>query len=241
MMALLDNGCEGKTAQMSASATLKPGKNELLVNSSNKDLRNANHQVDIRFADPSVKTLQATLWYMNGRHEDIKIENPKHPIQTGVSPLNCAPTKTGPRRTCWPWKCRAPKRVLPRRKSKRKFAHATYSQAAVRRLPHSGNEVTYAEVIDPHIAGPGDLRRFCECRRATASAPGLFRPGGSVQDRRLQGRLRRHAGAVHRLAAVSQQVRRLGQGPFHAERAIGKAFRDSTADITKLEKTPASA
>ena len=77
MMALLDNGCEGKTAQMTASTTLKPGKNELLVNSSNKDLRNANHQVDIRFADPSVKTLQATLWYMNGRHEDIKIEKPE--------------------------------------------------------------------------------------------------------------------------------------------------------------------
>jgi len=77
MMALLDNGCEGKPAQMSASTTLKPGKNELMVNSSNKDLRNANHQVDIRFADPSVKTLQATLWYMNGRHEDIKIEKPE--------------------------------------------------------------------------------------------------------------------------------------------------------------------
>ncbi len=77
MMALLDNGCEGKPAQMSASATLKPGKNELLVNSSNKDLRNVNHQVDIRFADPSVKTLQATLWYMNGRHEDLKIDKPE--------------------------------------------------------------------------------------------------------------------------------------------------------------------
>jgi len=77
MMSLLDNGCEGKTAQMSASTTLKPGKNELLVNSSNKDLRNSSHQVDIRFADPSVKTLQATLWYMNGRHEDIKIEKPE--------------------------------------------------------------------------------------------------------------------------------------------------------------------
>ncbi len=76
MMALLDNGCEGKPAQMSANKTLKPGKNELLVNSRNLDLRNGNHQVDIRFADPSVKTLQATLWYMNGRHEDIKLDKP---------------------------------------------------------------------------------------------------------------------------------------------------------------------
>ena len=76
MMALLDNGCEGKPALLSNSTTLKPGKNQMLINSSNKDLRNANHQIDIRFADPSVKTLQATLWYMNGRHEDLKIDKP---------------------------------------------------------------------------------------------------------------------------------------------------------------------
>ncbi len=52
-------------------------KNELMVNSKNLDLRNSSHQVDIRFADTSVKTLQATLWYMNGRHEDIKIDKPE--------------------------------------------------------------------------------------------------------------------------------------------------------------------
>ncbi|WP_339504805.1 alginate O-acetyltransferase [Pseudomonas sp. RL_105y_Pfl2_101] len=77
MMALLDNnGCEGKPALMSSKTALKPGKNELMVNSKNMDLRNGSLQVDIRFADTSVKTLQATLWYMNGRHEDIKIEKP---------------------------------------------------------------------------------------------------------------------------------------------------------------------
>ncbi len=77
MMALLDNGCEGKPSQLTARAKLQPGKNELLINSQNRDLRNASHQLDIRFADPSVKTLQATLWYMNGRHEDIKIDKPQ--------------------------------------------------------------------------------------------------------------------------------------------------------------------
>ncbi|MCJ8206354.1 alginate O-acetyltransferase [Pseudomonas sp. RGM2987] len=77
MFALLDNnGCEGKPALMSSKTALKPGKNELMVNSKNMDLRNSSHQVDIRFADTSVKTLHATLWYMNGRHEDIKIEKP---------------------------------------------------------------------------------------------------------------------------------------------------------------------
>src|SRR5471032_1501261 len=94
--------------------------------------------------------------------------------------------KTGPRKICWPWKCRAPKRALRRRKSKRKFAHATYSRQVVNRPLPPGNEVTYAEAIDSNITGHGDLRRLGQCRRATASAPGLFRPGGSVQDRRLQ-------------------------------------------------------
>ena len=62
---------------MTGSATLKPGKNELMVNSKNLNLQNSSHQVDIQFADASVKVLQATLWYMNGRHEDIKIEKPE--------------------------------------------------------------------------------------------------------------------------------------------------------------------
>nr|BFE94450.1 hypothetical protein GCM10020185_49860 [Pseudomonas brassicacearum subsp. brassicacearum] len=58
MMALLDNnGCEGKPALMSSKTALKPGKNELMVNSKNMDLRNGSHQVDIRFADTSVKNL----------------------------------------------------------------------------------------------------------------------------------------------------------------------------------------
>jgi len=79
MMSMLDNGCEGKPAELQASATLKTGKNELLVNGRNgiKDLHNGNHQIDIRFADTSVKTLHATLWYLNGRHEDLKIEKPE--------------------------------------------------------------------------------------------------------------------------------------------------------------------
>ncbi|MDB6142572.1 MAG: alginate biosynthesis protein AlgX [Pseudomonas sp.] len=79
MMSMLDNGCEGKPAVMSASATLKTGPNELLVNGKNgiKDVRNGSNQVDIKFADTSVKTLHARLWYMNGRHEDLKIEKPE--------------------------------------------------------------------------------------------------------------------------------------------------------------------
>lgn len=80
MLALLDNGCEGKPALMHAKTALKPGKNELMVNGKGgviKDLTNKRHQLDIRFEDTSVKVLQATLWYLNGRHEDLKIEKPE--------------------------------------------------------------------------------------------------------------------------------------------------------------------
>lgn len=78
MLSLMDNGCEGKPTLMSSKASLKPGTNELLVNGKNgiKDIRNGANQIDIQFADTSVKTLQARLWYMNGRHEDLKIEKP---------------------------------------------------------------------------------------------------------------------------------------------------------------------
>ncbi|MEB0042913.1 MULTISPECIES: alginate O-acetyltransferase [unclassified Pseudomonas] len=78
MMSMLGNGCEGKTAIMTTSTTLKTGANELLVNGTNgiKDVRNGSNQVDIKFADTSVKDLHARLWYMNGRHEDLKIEKP---------------------------------------------------------------------------------------------------------------------------------------------------------------------
>ncbi|WP_166365051.1 alginate O-acetyltransferase [Pseudomonas akapageensis] len=80
LMALLDNGCEGKPAQLSAKTTLKPGRNEVMVNGKVGDIKhldNGSHQIDIQFEDTSVKNLQATLWYMNGRHESVKIEKPK--------------------------------------------------------------------------------------------------------------------------------------------------------------------
>ena len=80
ILGLLDDGCDDRPALMSASATLKPGKNELMVNGKGgviKDLINRNMQMDIKFEDPSVKVLQATLWYLNGRHEDIKLEKPE--------------------------------------------------------------------------------------------------------------------------------------------------------------------
>ena len=185
MMALLDNGCEGKDAQMSASTTLKPGsKQELLVNSKNMNLRNSSHQVDISFADTSVKTLQASLWYMNGRHEDMKIEKPETSDTDGRFAFELRTDKDwGCAETCWQSKFRARKRAPRHRKSKRKSANATYSRALGNTPLRSGNEVCYAKSNDQTPAcaipaHPGDVRRGDSGRRATASASGLLRPCG---------------------------------------------------------------
>ncbi|MFC5698583.1 alginate O-acetyltransferase [Pseudomonas sp. GCM10022186] len=79
LFAMLDNGCEGKPAVLSARTRLRPGNNEVLVNGSGglKDVRNDRYQVDVRFADPSVKTMQATIWHLNGRRETLKLDKPK--------------------------------------------------------------------------------------------------------------------------------------------------------------------
>ncbi len=76
MMALLDNGCEGKPAVLANQTRLRPGRNEVLVNGQQQllALRSDAYQMDIRFSDPSVKVLEATLWYMNGRREKLKLE-----------------------------------------------------------------------------------------------------------------------------------------------------------------------
>jgi alginate biosynthesis protein AlgX len=78
MMATLGNGCSGKPALLASKATLRPGPNEVLVNGKQQlvTLPNNRHQIDIRFSDPSVKTLEATLWYLSGRREKIKLEKP---------------------------------------------------------------------------------------------------------------------------------------------------------------------
>jgi len=78
LMATLNNGCSGQEARLSATTRLKPGSNEILVNGENSllTLPGNRHQIDLRFSDPSIKRLDATLWYLNGRREQIKLEKP---------------------------------------------------------------------------------------------------------------------------------------------------------------------
>jgi len=74
---LVENGCVGKTAALHNTVNLKPGSNEVLVNGKGRqlvDLRGGDYQVDLTFSDPSVHEAQATLWYLNGRREQFKLE-----------------------------------------------------------------------------------------------------------------------------------------------------------------------
>lgn len=80
-LALLeDNACDGRPALLASKATLHPGggSKEVLVNGAGKlvDASNSRHQLDIRFSDPSVKTLEGFIWYMTGRREKVKFEKP---------------------------------------------------------------------------------------------------------------------------------------------------------------------
>lgn len=78
LMATLNNGCSGQPTQLTAKTRLRPGGNEVLVNGENKlmTLAGNRHLLDIRFSDPSVKRVDATIWYLTGRREQIKLEKP---------------------------------------------------------------------------------------------------------------------------------------------------------------------
>jgi alginate biosynthesis protein AlgX len=79
ILGLLDNGCAGSGTQLAQQATLKPNtRNDLLVNGRDglHAWDNGRHLIDIQFADHSVKSLRATLWYLNGRHEALRLDKP---------------------------------------------------------------------------------------------------------------------------------------------------------------------
>ena len=75
-MPLVDNGCKGQKAVLTNDVKLHNGATEVLVNGKNQllNLQGNQYQVDLTFSDPSVKTLKATIWYLNGRRENLKLE-----------------------------------------------------------------------------------------------------------------------------------------------------------------------
>jgi alginate biosynthesis protein AlgX len=75
--ALIDNGCAGKPVELASTTRLKPGRNEILFNGGGevKALRGGHYLLDFQFNNPQAKNLNATIWYLNGRNERVKIEH----------------------------------------------------------------------------------------------------------------------------------------------------------------------
>lgn len=75
--ALLENGCVGKPAELARTTRLHPGRNEILFNGGGelKTLRGGSYLLDLQFDNPAVTDINATVWYVNGRNERVKIDH----------------------------------------------------------------------------------------------------------------------------------------------------------------------
>ncbi|HHG5176945.1 TPA: alginate biosynthesis protein AlgX [Pseudomonas aeruginosa] len=81
-MPLVDNGCSGRKTVLSRKVKLRQGRNEVLLNSAALPIRSGSYVADVTYSDPSVHELKNTIWYMNGRREQLKIEQSKA-VDTG--------------------------------------------------------------------------------------------------------------------------------------------------------------
>ncbi|WP_394558457.1 alginate O-acetyltransferase [Aquipseudomonas alcaligenes] len=81
---MVDNGCVGQPALMTAKVKMHPGNNQILLNGANglKELRSADHMIDVRFSDPAIHEAKSTVWYFSGRKEGYKLEQSER-IDTG--------------------------------------------------------------------------------------------------------------------------------------------------------------
>ncbi|MDN7139897.1 alginate O-acetyltransferase [Pseudomonas sp. JQ170] len=73
VMPLLDNGCRNVAATLGQKMALRPGKNEVLVNTGVKPIRSEDSVVEIQFSKPVINELRSTIWYMTGSRENLLI------------------------------------------------------------------------------------------------------------------------------------------------------------------------
>lgn len=73
IMPMLANGCRASQATMSNKVALRPGLNEVLINSRDLPLRSEKYLADIQFSQPNVMELRSSLWYMSGSRETLNI------------------------------------------------------------------------------------------------------------------------------------------------------------------------
>ncbi|WP_158592096.1 alginate O-acetyltransferase [Pseudomonas cavernicola] len=73
IMPMLADGCRASPASLSQKVALRPGMNEVLVNTGDKPIRGEDYLVDIQFSDPTIKNLHSLFWYMSGSVDDLNI------------------------------------------------------------------------------------------------------------------------------------------------------------------------
>jgi alginate biosynthesis protein AlgX len=77
LLPLVNNGCAGKNALLENEVKLSPdeGLTEVLFNGGGKILSVPSRElvVDLQFADPTVSEIIAESWYLDGRHEALRV------------------------------------------------------------------------------------------------------------------------------------------------------------------------
>ncbi|MHC8354506.1 alginate O-acetyltransferase AlgX-related protein [Pseudomonas sp. LB3P81] len=75
-MAALGDGCDNQAPLLKSTSTLHSGRNQVLFNGGGGNvypIKGNRYQVDLKFADPGVHVMNATLTYMNGRQENLSL------------------------------------------------------------------------------------------------------------------------------------------------------------------------
>ncbi|MDF3935374.1 alginate O-acetyltransferase [Pseudomonas citronellolis] len=70
------DGCNHAEPLLSQKTRLHAGRNELLLNRDGRPITSGRTIADLRFSDPGVRRVEITVWYMNGRQENLKLELP---------------------------------------------------------------------------------------------------------------------------------------------------------------------
>ena len=239
ILALLDDGCDDRPAQMSASATLKPGKNELMVNGKGgviKDLINRNHQLDIKFEDTSVKVLQATLWYLNGRHEDIKIEKPETSDTDGRFVFQMREDEDWASQNLLALEIQG-RKPAPR-KSRPSCANATTSPVMRRTPRRPASEATMNPLRTITAPALLALALFGPAAQAGSLVPPQGYYAGIEKLKKGDGNFRCEPAPKPYTGPLQFRSKYEGSDGARAtlNKASEKAFRQSTEDITTLER-----
>lgn len=82
---MVSNGCEGQTPVLEKTSHVTAGTNEVLYNGGGKflELPSSQYMVDLQFSDPSIKEVDAYIWFIYGRKDRVDPEYPSRIKTTG--------------------------------------------------------------------------------------------------------------------------------------------------------------